>query len=293
MHNPSTQRKINYEGGILLKKIEETYVKEAIPIREKNSYKGKFGKLLFVGGNEQMGGAIIMSASAAIHSGAGLVTVASAPVNVHALHARIPEAMFVDMYDLDTLTDMITKMDGIVIGPGLGRDKRAIEIMKTVLDTLTKDQFVLVDGDAISIYINENLKSPKARLVFTPHLGEWKTLSGLSPDQENAEDNAQKQKELNATIVLKKDQTEVYFEEEVWENIPGNPSMATGGMGDTLAGMIAGCMGQFETYEKGILSAVFLHSKIANTLAETNYVTLPTAIIDEIPRTMNDYVNSN
>lgn len=274
-----------------MKKIEETFVKEAIPTREKNSYKGKFGKLLFVGGNEQMGGAIIMSASAAIHSGAGLVTVASAPVNVHALHARIPEAMFVDMYDLDALADMIAKMDGVVIGPGLGRDKRAIDIMRTVMTTLTKDQFVLVDGDAISIYVNEALEHPEARLVFTPHPGEWKTLSELNPDQENVEDNVQKQKELNATIVLKKGQTEVYFDEEVWQNIPGNPSMATGGMGDTLAGMIAGCMGQFETYEKGILSAVFLHSKIANTLAESSYVTLPTAIINEISRTMNDYSN--
>lgn len=276
-----------------MKLISESYIKQAIPKREKNSYKGNFGKLLFVGGNEQMGGAIIMSASAAVYSGAGLVTVASSPINVHALHSRIPEAMFVDMYDLDTLANMVDKMDGIVIGPGLGRDDRAKDVMKSVLNVLREDQFILIDGDAISIYINESLAHPKAQLVFTPHLGEWKTLSNMEPDKENEEDNIQKQKDLDAIIVLKKGQSEIYFEDEVWQNIPGNPSMATGGMGDTLAGMIAGFMGQFENYEKGILSAVFLHSKIANTLAETNYVTLPTAIINDIPRTMNDYANSN
>lgn len=281
------------KGGFILKLLNEEYIKQAIPVREKNSYKGNFGKLLFVGGNEQMGGAIIMSASAAVYSGAGLVTVASAPVNVHALHTRIPEAMFIDMYDLDTLASMIKKMDGVVIGPGLGRDDRAIDVMNTVLKTLTEDQFIIIDGDAISIYVNELLDHPDAQLIFTPHLGEWKTLSNMGPDKENLQDNIQKQKELNAIVILKKGQSEIYFEDEVWQNIPGNPSMATGGMGDTLAGMIAGFIGQFETYKKGILSAVFLHSKIANTLAETYYVTLPTAIIDHIPKTMKGYTNSN
>ncbi|WP_080146807.1 NAD(P)H-hydrate dehydratase [Marinilactibacillus piezotolerans] len=272
-----------------MKPIEKSLVEKAIPVRKENSYKGNFGKLLFVGGSAQMGGAIIMSSSAAVYSGAGLVTVASAPENVHALHARLPEAMFLNMYNLEALGNMVEKMDGIVMGPGLGRNEKATEVFKTVLTHLKKEQFLLIDGDAISIYKNEQMPHPNAQVVFTPHVGEWKTLSGLSKEEENEEDNRNKQKALDAIIVLKKGQSEVYFDDEVWQNIPGNPSMATGGMGDTLAGMIAGFMGQYEDQHLGILSAVYLHSDIANTLSNTHYVTLPTMIIEKIPETMHAY----
>lgn len=275
-----------------MKKILEETIRQSIPVREKNSYKGNFGKLLFVGGNNQMGGAITLSASAALHAGAGLVTVASAPVNVHALHARIPEAMFLDMYDLDALKDMIPSMDGVVIGPGLGRDSKSVDVAKTVFETISEEQFLVVDGDAISIYVNEKLDHPAAELIFTPHLGEWKTLSGMGPDEEAVEKNQEKRDKLNAIVVLKKGQSEVYFEDEVWQNIPGNPSMATGGMGDTLAGMIGSFTAQFKTRKKGILSAVFMHSQIANQLSETHYITLPTLIIDEIPKLMKEYTKS-
>src|SRR5699024_10241394 len=73
--------------------ITEDKVSSLLPVRDENTYKNKMGHVLRVGGNANMGGAIILSASAALYAGAGLVTVASAPENVHALHARIPEAM--------------------------------------------------------------------------------------------------------------------------------------------------------------------------------------------------------
>ncbi|WP_208558613.1 NAD(P)H-hydrate dehydratase [Marinilactibacillus kalidii] len=276
-----------------MKKIEESMVRQSIPIREKKSYKGTYGRLLFVGGNEQMGGAIILSAAAGLHSGAGLVTVASAPVNVHALHARIPEAMFLDMYDLDALQEMVKGMDGIVIGPGLGQDDRSNKVLETVLSATSTEQFIVVDGDAISVFINESMNRPAADIIFTPHLGEWKTLSDLSPDEEYLDLNQEKRAALDATVVLKKDQSEIYFQDEVWQNIPGNPSMATGGMGDTLAGMVGGFSAQFASRKEGILSAVYLHSLIANRLSETHYVTLPTMIINEIPKVMKEFAEPN
>lgn len=274
-----------------MKKITEELVRKWIPKREKQSYKGKFGRLLLVGGNQQMGGAILLSASAALYSGAGLVTVASATDNVHALHARLPEAMFLNMYELDQLKEMVSSMDVIVIGPGLGRDERSLNVLKTVYAASTEEQFLVVDGDAIFLHVNHKLPTPKAKIIFTPHLGEWETLSGLAPDEENTEKNKVAHKELNAVVVLKKDRTQIYFEDEIWENTTGNPSMATGGMGDTLAGMIAGFLGQFSQSKKAILSAVYLHSYIGDKLAKDQYVTLPTKIIDQIPYIMNQFSN--
>ena len=103
-----------------------------MPTRNPNSYKGSYGSVLLVGGNENMGGAIILAASAAVYSGAGLVTVATHPSNKSALHARLPEAMFVDMTDTNALKQHVEPVDIIVLGPGLGRG----EISKNVLQTV-------------------------------------------------------------------------------------------------------------------------------------------------------------
>lgn len=65
--------------------------------------------------------------------------------------------------------------------------------------------------------------------------------------------------------------------------------MATGGMGDTLTGMLAGFLAQFPNRKTAILAAVYLHSRISDDLAKTHYVTLPSQIIQRIPCVMKDY----
>lgn len=266
-------------------KITEDKVSSWLPVRDKNTYKNKMGHVLCVGGNANMGGAIILSASAALYAGAGLVTVASAPENVHALHARIPEAMFTNMYDFDSLPNIVKKADVIVLGPGLGLSNQSLKIFKYVISTLDKDQWLIIDGDAITHFVNQrnSLQIPIDHVVFTPHLGEWQRMTNIEPPADDIEENQEQKKKLQATIVLKKGQSEIYIEDEVWQNIAGNPSMATGGMGDILTGIIASFLGQFKNKKQAILSALYVHSATANKLAETHYSTLPSAIINDLP----------
>lgn len=61
----------------------------------------------------------------------------------------------------------------------------------------------------------------------------------------------------------------MYSGESAWQNMYGTPAMATGGMGDTLAGTICGLMAQTEKPITGTLAAVFLHSYIGEILAKT------------------------
>lgn len=266
-------------------KITEDKVSSWLPVRDKNTYKNKMGHVLCVGGNANMGGAIILSASAALYAGAGLVTVASAPENVHALHARIPEAMFTNMYDFDSLPNIVKKADVIVLGPGLGLSNQSLKIFKYVISTLDKDQWLIIDGDAITHFVNQrnSLQIPIDHVVFTPHLGEWQRMTNIEPPADDIEENQEQKKKLQATIVLKKGQSEIYIEDEVWQNIAGNPSMATGGMGDILTGIIASFLGQFKNKKQAILSALYVHSATANKLAKTHYSTLPSAIINDLP----------
>ncbi|TVP89409.1 NAD(P)H-hydrate dehydratase [Alkalibacterium sp.] len=272
-----------------MEKITKEKVETFIPQRKKESYKGTYGRVLFVGGNENMGGAIMLSASAGVHSGAGLVTVATHPSNQAALHSQLPEAMFLPFTDLDQLRKTVDTMDVILIGPGLGRDEQAVSVLKTVYETVENDQTLILDGDAIYLHVNEILPKPVASIIFTPHLGEWRTLTGLPVDEQYLETNHSKAVDMDAVIVLKKSRTEVYYGEEVWQNTAGNPAMATGGMGDTLAGMIAGFVAQFDDDKEAVLSAVYMHSYIADELAKNQYVTLPSHIIREIPKTMKDF----
>lgn len=266
-----------------MKKLTREQVINWLPVREKDTYKNKMGHVLCIGGNENMGGAIILSASAALHSGAGLVSVASAPINIHALHAQLPEAMFVDMYDEDTLAENIEKADVIVIGPGLGLSKDSERVFKQTLEAVDEKQWLIIDGDAITHFANLEMNPKTKQVVFTPHLGEWERLVGIDAPADDTEVNQQAQQKLDATIVLKKSRTEIYHDQKIWQNTTGNPSMATGGMGDTLTGILASFLGQFNGKTEAILSAIYVHSAIADELAETYYVTLPTAIIDYLP----------
>ncbi len=72
--------------------LDDSILMKVIKPRPQESFKGTFGKILLVGGNHQFGGAIIMATTAAVYSGAGLVTVATDKINAGPLRSRLPEA---------------------------------------------------------------------------------------------------------------------------------------------------------------------------------------------------------
>lgn len=93
--------------------------------------------------------------------------------------------------------------------------------------------------------------------------------------------------------MLKSHRTEIYTTNEQYRNPLGTPAMATGGMGDTLAGMITGFLAQFPDKEAAICAAVYLHSQIGEELGKKRYVVLPTEISQQIPRFMKLAENIN
>lgn len=269
--------------------LEKKVVQGLLPKRHANSHKGDYGRVLLIGGNEQMGGAIILAASATVASGAGLVTVATHPCNHAALHARLPEAMVLDIKDEALLMEALKATDVVVIGPGLGRSGTDLLLLSTVCSTMTDEQTLVIDGDAITLLAENPLPPSKAFTVYTPHAKEWERLSGVPIEKQTLENNQSSQESLNGVIVLKKHLTEIYFTQDVWQNQSGSPAMATGGMGDTLAGMLGGFLAQMHNKKSAILAAVFLHSYTSDVIAETAYVTLPSEMIKMIPQVMKEF----
>ncbi|MDN5414680.1 MAG: NAD(P)H-hydrate dehydratase, partial [Lactococcus raffinolactis] len=270
-------------------KLTQEILEQTITKGANATHKGDYGRILIIGGTEQYGGAVIMNALAAVNSGSGLVTVATHPSNFTALHSHLPEAMVTD-YTQD-LTAFITKADVVLIGSGLGEQ---LAILTATLNSVRSDQILILDGSALTLLAEHQLDLPDARIVLTPHEMEWQRLSQI----EIAEQTPAKNLAALATfkpspiLVLKKYQTEIYTADQVFQLTIGGPYQATGGMGDTLAGIIAGFSGQFRTsLEQAVLAAVYAHSAIADDLAQERYVVLPTQISAEIPKLMHDYAN--
>lgn len=268
-----------------MKQITREKVASWVPIRDTDIYKNKLGHVLCVGGNAEMGGAIILSAMAALNAGAGLVTVASDQVNRTALHSSLPEVMFSDMHQQSSLAKEIKASDVVLLGPGLGRDTQAERTFNFIVNHIQESQWLVIDADALYFYaqLASDHQFNTKNIVLTPHLGEWEKISSINAPADQLEKNQVFLTNLNSILVLKKSATEVYIENEIWKNTAGNPSMATGGMGDTLAGIISGLLGQFKNKKQAILSAVYIHSAIADELAKTHYVTLPSQISAELP----------
>lgn len=272
-----------------MQQITEEIVRHVIQPRQQESHKGTFGRVMTIGGNTHFGGAIIMSTSAAVYSGAGLVTCTTAPQNFVSLHARLPEAMVVDYQDYAAVAVLMPQMDCIVIGPGLGTDATALAVLKFVFSRVQPQQNLIIDGSAITLIATHQLALPHAKLIFTPHQMEWQRLSGIKLPQQTPAQNQRVQQQLGADVIVKAHRTEIYLANSstVWQNPVGSAAMATGGMGDCLTGILAGFLAQF-TQNRGqsILAAIYSHSKISDNLAKQQYVTLPTQIITALPHFM-------
>lgn len=269
--------------------ITEAILRQTIRPRPADSHKGTYGRVVLIGGNARYGGAIIMATTAAIYAGAGLTTTLTDPLNITALHARMPEAMVVDFHKLNLLRELTEAANSVVIGPGLGTDDASLKILQSVFATVSAQQSVTIDGSAIDLIASHDLPLPQAKIIFTPHEMEWQRLSGLTISQQTAANNTRLAQQLGGIIVLKKHHTQVLFKDQTFENPGGTPAMATGGMGDTLAGMVGGFTAQFANQLNAVLSAVFIHSQIADDLAHNAYVVLPTQISEEIPWYMKQY----
>lgn len=275
-------------------RVDQTLLQQVILSRQSDSYKGDYGRLLLIGGTYPYGGAIIMAALAAVHSGAGLVTVATDRENIPALHSQLPEAMAFAVTDQELLAEQIAKAGVILLGPGLNANELGAHLVELVFERVQPHQVLILDGGAISLYTRLGLSLPPAQLVFTPHQKEWEAMSGLAIGDQGEEATRQSLSQLPPASILvqKGPQTRIWKQGQIdyYQLSVGGPYQATGGMGDTLAGMIAGFAGQFPQvglYER-VVVASHLHSAIADDLSKDAYVVLPTTISCEIPKWMRE-----
>lgn len=275
--------------------IGEKILNKVIKKRKSATHKGNYGRILLIGGSQNYGGAIIMAAEAAINAGSGLTCVATHSINLTALHTRDPEAMFIDWHD-SHLAELIKQMDVVVVGPGLDTTEFAKEIMQLLKEAVSEKQTVVVDASALDLIAKDNNLIPQnaGHIVLTPHQMEWQRVSQIRIPYQDDRANLNALKQLfpnqNAILVLKSNHTHVYDTDgQVYQNPIGNPGMATGGMGDTLSGIIGGMIAQFGAKVETVLAAVYLHSLAGDVIYRDHYIVRPTAVSNLLPQLMKKY----
>ncbi|OYS19421.1 NAD(P)H-hydrate dehydratase [Lactobacillus taiwanensis] len=279
-----------------MESISQELISRVIKKRKSATHKGNYGRLLLIGGSKKYGGALIMAAEGALNSGAGLVTVATDQVNIAALHTRDPEIMALNWDESIELKNLIKSSDVVICGMGLGLDEKAEQILRLVRDNISLKQTLILDASALDLIGQQNDLLPlnSKVLIFTPHQMEWERLSGIKISDQNDELNQAGLNKLvknkNAILVLKSNHTKVYDQAgHIYLNPFGNPGMAIGGMGDTLAGTIGGFCGQFTPNLETVAAAVGIHSLAADKIAERQYIIRPTQLSAHLPEIMKQY----
>lgn len=249
---------------------------ELLPQRKNRSNKGSYGKVLLIAGRSDMGGAAIFAAKAAYASGCGLVKVFTAEENRTALLTQIPEAILATYaakkVDKTELTEAVKWADVVAVGPGIGTDALAKEMVKTVLSVSAVP--VVMDADALNILSEDVsiLLRPHTELVVTPHLGEMARLTGVSVSY--IKDNLISQAEefaraYNVICVLKDARTVCSVPYgRTYVNLSGNHGMATAGSGDVLCGLIAGLVAQGMQPEQAAPLGVYIHGLAGDVMVK-------------------------
>lgn len=251
--------------------------------RKLDSHKGHHGHVLLVGGNHGMAGAILMAARAALRSGAGLVTVITRAEHAQALMAAQPELMCRGVETQPELPALLEHANVVAIGPGLGQDVWARELLGRVLQSRLP---LVLDADALNLLSEEFVRSD--HWVLTPHPGEAARLLGVSTAEIQSDRRAavvQLQQRYGGVVALKGAGTWVQGEQT--QLCPyGNPGMAVGGMGDVLTGIIAALIGQGLGPEQAAATGVLAHALAADQAAKPGQRGLLPMDVIEVLRTV-------
>jgi len=218
--------------------MEETDLR--LPRMDADSYKNRRGHIAIFGGSEAFTGAVRLSSRSAFLSGCGLVTVYT-------------DRKILQIVAEENLSPMVRsfesysgreRFDAILFGPGIGEGRESV--LEKVLSSA--DCPLIIDADGIRTFMNlENRRVKSSRLIFTPHLGELRTLSGnatYSTPDEYFDLLSSLSESLKATIIAKSSVVTIADRRRIVSVDGANPALGVAGSGDVLSGMIASMISQ-------------------------------------------------
>jgi len=267
--------------------LESADAARAFPPLRPAAHKGDQGHLLVVAGSVGKTGAAVLSGTAGLVGGAGLVTVATPGPALPMVASGRPELMTepltvaedggLDEPALERALALAASRTAAVLGPGLGQSASTRRFVEGFVEGCPVP--LLVDADGLNLLspmgpdLASCLATRSAATVLTPHPGEMARLVGSSAGEVLSR-RLEVARELSARCragVLLKGQRTLIAEPDgrAAVNPTGNPGMATGGTGDVLSGLIGALLAGGRDPFLAAAAGVYVHGLAGDRARET------------------------
>jgi NAD(P)H-hydrate epimerase len=267
--------------------------------RPSEAHKGDFGRLLIIGGNEVFSGAPALVALSALRTGVDLAYVATPQKTAYAIASMSPslitiklEGEHMNSHNIEDIKRYLEVSTAVVVGPGLGLHKETKNAVNEIIKLVEAAKIpLLIDADGLKAFA-ESKRKVGTSLVLTPHAGEYKTLTGITPptDLKKRREEVQKMaQKLGVTILLKGNVDIISDGNRTKLNFTGNPGMTVGGTGDVLSGIVGAFLAQNADPFEAAVAGAFINGAAGDFAKnEKGYHMVPTDLIDWIPRVMDN-----
>jgi hydroxyethylthiazole kinase-like uncharacterized protein yjeF len=227
----------------VVRRLDHDDVAALWPVPLPSDDKYSRGVVGVVAGGESFTGAAVLSVTAAVESGAGMVRYIGTPTPTGLVRAEVPEAVH-----------GAGRVQAWVVGPGLdpqARDEHAAVQLAVAHDALVGEEPVVVDAGGLDLLDDDVLGRRAGRsTLLTPHAGEaarlLTRLGEVGVDRVDVEsaplEHARRLADrTGATVLLKGSTTLVVPPGEgapVWSQADAPAWLATAGAGDVLSGLL-------------------------------------------------------
>lgn len=271
--------------------------------RNKSAHKGTYGHTAVIAC--QKSGAAILAATSALNFGSGLTSLVKTSFSNLEQFKISPQLMICEAIP--------AKTTALVLGPGFCEDENSVLIFQEVLEWFkaVENPAIVLDAGVFSCesfipFLQELNSFSNARIVLTPHLLEMsrflhqakkfypEMFQNFAEDDFSVQilaDDADKKIALSkkiqqifpkVTIVIKSANTFIATENQVFICDSGSQSLAKGGSGDILTGLIGSLLAQKYSAKDAAITGVLAHANASQKIGEEAFDLSPEKLIDEI-----------
>lgn len=256
----------------------------ALPAHDGTLGKEDRGRVLVVGGSEEIPGAAILSAIGALRAGAGTLQIATSRSVAPFVAITVPEARVIGLRhdrrgelaatSWRSIRDEVRDCDALLVGPGMTSPAAAVGLLDHCARS-TSRAAIVVDAGALAAFAARRPwpAARRGRVVLTPHAGEMAKLCAMDRDAVLADPLGVARaaaSRLGVVVALKGACTYIAAPDgAAFHNTAGNLGLGTSGSGDTLSGVIAGLCARGAEPLQAAVWGVYLHARAGDALART------------------------
>lgn len=247
------------------------------PIREGD--KQDHGRLLVIAGSREVGGAALLTATAAMRAGTGKLKIATVQSVAPHLAMAMPEALVRGVAEgrdggfarsaIDPAIELASDVDAVVAGPGMmvsaNSERLAASLCRCGMP-------LVLDAGLLRVLPERDSEARRApALILLPHAGEVAALLQCDAAEVEADPigaGRQCAERYDAVVLVKGAQSHVVGPDgSIWKYQGGGPGLGVSGSGDALAGVVGGLLARGADPVAALLWGVWLHGEAGASLA--------------------------